>query len=447
MAEQTFNVNCGFFDSIDKDRLYSANEMNRPYKRIITNGVFATPKGTPSTDLQVVSAGNGMNIIVNPGEGLFADKWFENPAVIAITVPNNPNIVPRRDSVIVQVDNRQSGRVGNIVYREGTPSSNPQAPAINTVTDVVEYRIANIYVAPGANAINNDAIVDLRGSNSCPWITSLIQQVDTSTLWNQWQAAYQSYYDKMTVDFNNWFKDLTEELTVETNVMALTSMYKTTASTKTIPINIPNYNSTTDILMVYINGLKVNPNTDYTITSNSNITLTKAVASGQIISFLVLKTVLTSDMATTLEAVEEANQSVQQATNAVNVANATVEALTNKYNKITQDSGWINFTLESGASAYDNSNKPGVRCIGDRVYLRGAFKGVTTKGSIICTLPTAYRPSQNHVFTTCAVNSSGTINDTIVMQVKTNGSIVLLGSSGAITATDMISMATDFVLN
>ena len=56
MAEQIINVNCGFFDAIDNDRRYSADEMTMPYKRIVANGIFATPAGTPSTDLQVISA-------------------------------------------------------------------------------------------------------------------------------------------------------------------------------------------------------------------------------------------------------------------------------------------------------------------------------------------------------------------------------------------------------
>ena len=103
MADQMFQVNCGFFDSIDKDRLYSADEMNRPYKRIITNGVFATPEGTISNDLEVFCYGNNMQVVVSPGEGLFGDKWFQNPASLAITVPGNTNITPRVDSVIALV--------------------------------------------------------------------------------------------------------------------------------------------------------------------------------------------------------------------------------------------------------------------------------------------------------------------------------------------------------
>ena len=68
MADQNFNVKSGFFNSINSDRLYNAEDMNRPYKRIIADGVFATQSGNPSSDLQAVSAGSGMNIIVKAGQ-------------------------------------------------------------------------------------------------------------------------------------------------------------------------------------------------------------------------------------------------------------------------------------------------------------------------------------------------------------------------------------------
>lgn len=437
MADQTFNVNCGFFDAVNNDRTYTANDMNKPYKRIIANGVFATPQGTPSTDLLVQSAGNGMIIKVLAGAGLFADKWFENPSAISITVPNNTSILPRRDSVIVQVDTRTQGRTGNIVYRTGTPASSPSAPSINTVSGVTEYRLANVYVASNANAINNDAIVDLRGSSSCPWVTSLIQQVDTSTLYQQWQTAYQNYFNESTADWENYenqrreeweqfFADLTQDLTLSTNVIMLTSQYTTTATTTTIPVNIASYNPDTDILQVFINGLMAPSGAKYSYNrTNNSITLVNALQSGQTVNFVVFKSIITGDIS-----------SVQ----------TLIQSLEDRIAQLHQDSGWINFTLESGASAYSNDYKPAVRCIGDRVYLRGSFKGVTSLGSTICTLPVAYRPAQNHIFTTAAVSGT-TVQDTVTMIVQTNGSIKLAASSGSLSSTAMIGMCTNFPLN
>ena len=208
MSEQKYPIKGGFFNSIARDRKYNAEEMNRPYKRIITEGIFATPQGTPSTDLQVLSADDGMNIIVKKGDGLLGEKWFENPSDLAITVANNTSIVPRIDSIIIQMDNTQNGRICNVVYREGEPNSNPEPPTINNIENIIEKRVANIKVAPGAVFIGQDLIYDLRGSGECPWITSLIKQVDTSTLFVQWQTAYENFYNTSKEDFENWFESL-----------------------------------------------------------------------------------------------------------------------------------------------------------------------------------------------------------------------------------------------
>lgn len=208
MSEQKYPIKGGFFNSINGDRKYSAEEMNRPYKRLISDGIFATPQGTPSTDLQVLSADDGMNIIVKKGDGLLGEKWFENPSDLAITVASNTSIVPRIDSIIIQMDNTQNGRICNVVYREGEPNSNPEPPLINNVENIIEKRVANIRVAPGAVFIGQDLIYDLRGSSECPWITSLVQQVDTSALFLQWQTAYENFYNTSQEDFKNWFENL-----------------------------------------------------------------------------------------------------------------------------------------------------------------------------------------------------------------------------------------------
>ncbi len=39
-----YEVEAGFFDAINRDRLYSAEDMNRPYVKLISDGVFATPE-------------------------------------------------------------------------------------------------------------------------------------------------------------------------------------------------------------------------------------------------------------------------------------------------------------------------------------------------------------------------------------------------------------------
>ena len=430
MADQVILASCGFFDSVNGDRLYSADQMNRPYRRLISNGVFATPEGTPSTDLQVVSAFSGMKIIVKAGQGIFADKWFEHSSDVQITVPANANVVPRRDSVIVQIDKRVNGRVGNVIYRTGVASSNPQVPDITKTATLMEYRIANVYVAAGATAINNDAIVDLRGSSECPWVTSLVKQVDTSQLFNQWQAAYENYYNNSTQSFTSWssqqrqafadfLEELTEELDVTSSTVAFDSTYTTTeVETALIPIGISTFDKTKDILSVYVNHQRVAPDLDYTIASDSSsITLTSPLSAGQTVSFRVLKSVVNGN---------------------VSSAMSEIEGLTERVDAIDGDGGWINFTLESGATAYDTNSTPAVRKFGKQVFIRGAIKGLNTLNSAICTLPPAYVPAKPHYYS--AVVGS------VVCTLKVASTVTIVAKSGNIGSTDLLPIATSFIL-
>lgn len=420
MADQAFNVSCGFFNSLNRDRLYNANQMNKPYRRIVSNGVFATPQGTPSTDLQVSSENDGMKIGVAAGEGIFADKWFDNTTKIVITVPNNTSLLPRMDSVLVQIDERQSEREGRIVYREGIAASNPLPPNINAVNDVHEYRIANIYVASGATNINNDAITDRRGSSECPWVTHLLYQVDTSQLYNQWNAAYQNYYATETERFNAFMESLTEQISVNTNLLTYESHYTTPTDVSTIiPINIAAFNKEKDVLMVRVNNLFLSEGTDYTISSDSSqITLTKDLDASQSVDFIVLQSVVVGDTATVLE---------------------ELRALSTAITNATQDSDWSDLELLNGAVEYSAALTPAVRKYGKEVYLRGCIKGISASGIIFATLAEGYRPAMTRYYTVAA----GSI--TVTIEIGVNGQLKVANVIGTVSAAALIPIDTQFI--
>ena len=305
MADQIFAVKSGFYNAVNGDRTYTADDMNKPYARIVADGVFATNSGDPSSDLQSVASGTARRITVQAGQAIIGGKWFENTSAIIIDVPANTALYGRIDSVIAQVDKRQSGRSGAIIYRTGEPASTPTAPTLTSDANVVEYRLANVAVASGATVISTSNITDLRGSSSCPWVTGLIQQVDTSTLWAQYAAAFAEQYARFTADYeaykaaqrqdwSEFIETLSSDLDVTMNMMELTSVHTATASETTIAIGIGEYNPSTDILEVYINGLKADP-TEYTKTA-STITLNTALDAGGTVLFRVLKAVIGGDL-------------------------------------------------------------------------------------------------------------------------------------------------------
>lgn len=406
MADQTFNVKCGFFDAVDGDRTYSADDMNKPYKRIVADGVFATPEGTPSTDFQVVPY-VGMVINVSAGEGIFAAKWFKNPSTIAITVPSNSGVSTRIDSVVIQVDERLTGRVGNIIYRTGGAS----APALdNSTAGLTEYRLANVTVASGASAISAADIEDLRGTSACPWVAGLIQQVDTSVLTAQYAAAYEeqreAFADEMQTDISNaqtaWaqaLEDLSGELTVSTNIITATSVYTATGSIRTIPIQIAGFDSSTDVLLVYINGMCAKPSM-YTV-SGQNIVLTNAIGSGDSVLFVCFKALINGSIAS---------------------ATVLLQQMQNLLSQFLNDTGWQIIGSSQATGSCD------VRSIGGRVTISGKLTAWSS-GNVFL-LPQQFRPFDNSAFVIPVINN-GAAQTPVIIKIGTDGYINFLSASSS----------------
>lgn len=359
MAEQIFNVNSGFYNSVDSDRLYNAEDMNKPYKRLVSNGVFATNTGTVSSDLQVVSANDGMKIICKAGEGIFNNKWFQSPNDIVITVESNTTLITRIDSIIVQVDVSLSGRIGSIVYRTGTQT----VPPINTDAEKIEYRIANIVVNPNDINIKQSAITDLRGSSSCPWVTGLIKQVDTSTLYDQWQAAYRQYYDTETERFTSFVDDLVDTLGVNTTIVQVKSSYTTVSETDTIPIDIVGFNAEEDCLIVFLNGMIQLEDIKYTLDDDTCI-FTNPLPIDQRVDFVCLKSVVGTDVKSATTLLETIEQTVSD---------------------ITADTGWVDVEFMEDVHSY-SLNLVKIRKINNKVYLKGTVQVVFDAQNPITTL-------------------------------------------------------------
>lgn len=288
-------VQTGFFNSINNDRRYQANDMNKPYELLVSNGVFATPAGTPSNFLQVY-ANDSMGVTVRPGRGIFFDKWLINDSDLYLPLDPSEVTLKRIDSVVVRVDINETVRAGTIYLKKGTPGSSPTAPALERTDLVKEYRLANITINPGVSSITQSAISDRRGyADECGWVTSLVQQVDTSTLFAQFDTG-----------FNEWFSSIKEFLATATLIRSYTSAYTTTVQDETvIPINITQFNKDLDILQVYINGLMLIKDYEYSSYNNENIVLTHGVDPGTTVSFVVYKSIDGSNAETVVGMVEE----------------------------------------------------------------------------------------------------------------------------------------------
>lgn len=277
-------ITYGYFNSVDGDRKYNADQMSEYFDGLVSNGVYESVGGA----LQVI-AGTDMSVNVQTGRGIINCKWINNNAVLPLTITQAHAMLDRYTAVVMKLD--ITNRLMTITTKDGTAASTPVKPTLQNDATGVELCLAWIYVNAGATTITQDKIEDARPSSDCGWVTGLIEQVDTSTLFLQYQTAYENYYAEMTEEFDEWFSTLTDELNVNTYIKCYKKefTYSTTGS-QAIPLDMTGYNyALSDIINVYINGLLAKAGTDYVFDSD-NLTITPtATASGTEVIIEVLK--------------------------------------------------------------------------------------------------------------------------------------------------------------
>jgi hypothetical protein len=279
-------VTYGFFNSQNGDRTYDADQMSEYFDGLVSNGVYESVGGA----LRVV-ASTGMEVNVQTGRAIINCKWLSNNSVLTLPITGSHVTLNRWTAIVLRLD--IVNRLMTITTKDGANASNPVKPNMQNDGTMVELCLAYVYVKAGATAITQANITDMRPSSLCGWVTGLVQQVDTSQLFLQWQTAYEDYYNQMTTEFNNWFETLTQELNVNTFIK---KFYKRTVlasgSSNIIPLNMSGYTyASDDIISIYINGLYAAPDVDYYLdTTKTPVELhPNASAAGTEVLIVVLK--------------------------------------------------------------------------------------------------------------------------------------------------------------
>ena len=216
----------GFFNAVKQtdgtyDRVYNAEQMSRYFNGLVSPGVYESVGG----GLQV-RAGTGMTVQVQTGRAILGDncQWLDNDAVLDIVLNAAHVTLNRYTAIVMRLD--YTNRNISIVAVDGANATAPTKPAMTRTSAIMEYCLAYVYVGKGITTITQSAITDTRPDNTvCGWVTGLVQQVDTSQLFLQWQTAYAEFYAQMQAwqtqqeaAFDSWFSALTGQLQVNTYI-------------------------------------------------------------------------------------------------------------------------------------------------------------------------------------------------------------------------------------
>lgn len=247
-------VTYGFFNSVDGDRRYTADQMSNYFKGLISDGVY---EGLGNA--MVVTAGEGMTVNVGSGRAIIDCKWINLDGSEILDISPASPTQARYTAVVVRMD--LTNRTMELDTVDGEPAASPEYPEITNTAVIKELCLAMVYVPANAVSISQVNITDMRGSEYCLWVTGLIQQLDTSTLFLQWQAAFEEF-----------FEALTGRLQVNTYIQEYHKVVTMDGSSSTITLDMEGYTyEEGDIVRIHINGLLAKAGTDYTLTVSGGV--------------------------------------------------------------------------------------------------------------------------------------------------------------------------------
>ena len=175
----------GFFGSKNGDRTYNSDDFSAYFSDIFTNGILGDSAG----NLQVVSA-SGMDLTVKRGIAYINGRFFRPTTDKTITVNDSDTEFPRIDLIVLRCDfiNRE-------IYLDtvmGVSNDTPTAPELTRNSSVYELGLASVYIAPNVTSISQADIPDLRFDNNyCGVVTGVVDQVDTTYLFAQYEAQWE----------------------------------------------------------------------------------------------------------------------------------------------------------------------------------------------------------------------------------------------------------------
>lgn len=198
------SVTSGFFNSLNGDRKYNAEQMSEIFNGIINDGVLANI-GTAFA----VNAYSGLNIQVGPGRAWFKSRWIKNDNILPMVLSESELVLDRIDAIVIEVDNSEAVRNAFIKAVKGTPSANPSRPAMANTETKGQYPLAYILRPAGSTTVTQSNITNAVGTSDCPYVTGILQVINIDNLVAQWGAQWKEWFTSTVIhgenEWNQWF--------------------------------------------------------------------------------------------------------------------------------------------------------------------------------------------------------------------------------------------------
>lgn len=190
-------ITSGFYNSVNGDRTYDADQFGSLFDGIIAPGVFPNV----GDKFRVRPTNNGMSVYVGSGKAWLNNRWVENSGDETVTLTGSHATLDRIDLVCVEVDRSKAIRGAKIKVVQGTPAVTPTVPSVDDNGDRRTFALAQIKIIKNSLQIAAENIISLVGSARTPYVSGPLQNINLDAL----QAKLQG-------EFNTWFESVRDAL-------------------------------------------------------------------------------------------------------------------------------------------------------------------------------------------------------------------------------------------
>lgn len=187
----------GFYNSLNGDRKYDSEDLNRMFDGVITDGVLGSVG-----DTFAVKAGSGNTVNVSSGRAWFDHTWSYNDAPMPITCNNAAVLLDRYDAIVLEVNAASDGRKNTIKVITGTEASNPVKPTMENTKYLHQYPFAYILRKAGSTAIEQAQIENVVGTSECPLCTGPLTTMQFDQIVSQWQSQFETWFSDVQTTLN-----------------------------------------------------------------------------------------------------------------------------------------------------------------------------------------------------------------------------------------------------
>lgn len=186
------SISYGFYNSVNHDRRYNANQMASIFDGVITDGVYHS-----IGDAFSVTPGTGMNVNVAPGRAWFDHTWTSNDSILVVELTAAHQVYDRIDAIVLRVDGDK--RTNSIVAKAGAASSAPVKPTMTNDDDkkIHEHPLAYVRVDHGTTDIKPANIQFVVGTSECPFVAGVQNGVDIDALVANWKLEFDILFAKL----------------------------------------------------------------------------------------------------------------------------------------------------------------------------------------------------------------------------------------------------------